>query len=106
MEKLAIGPGYQGGLVTLDMTPTERIRRLARAKGTATSGVMVACWSVRGTGAHRRDPRHRRAHPAHHRRRHAGVIHCAESAKTGIDMYMGSGGGPEGVLAAAALKCT
>jgi fructose-1,6-bisphosphatase class II len=35
----------------------------------------------------------------------AGIIHCAESAKTGIDMYMGSGGAPEGVLAAAALKC-
>ena len=35
----------------------------------------------------------------------AGVIHCAEPEKTGIDMYMGSGGAPEGVLAAAALKC-
>ena len=35
----------------------------------------------------------------------AGVIHCAEAAKTGIDMYMGSGGAPEGVLAAGALKC-
>jgi fructose-1,6-bisphosphatase II / sedoheptulose-1,7-bisphosphatase len=35
----------------------------------------------------------------------AGVMHCAESATTGIDMYMGSGGAPEGVLAAAALKC-
>jgi fructose-1,6-bisphosphatase II / sedoheptulose-1,7-bisphosphatase len=35
----------------------------------------------------------------------AGVIHCAEAAKTGIDIYMGSGGAPEGVLAAAALKC-
>ena len=35
----------------------------------------------------------------------AGIIHCAEAAKTGIDMYMGSGGAPEGVLAAAALKC-
>ena len=35
----------------------------------------------------------------------AGVIHCAESAMTGIDMYMGSGGAPEGVLAASALKC-
>ena len=35
----------------------------------------------------------------------AGVIHCAEAAITGIDMYMGSGGAPEGVLAAAALKC-
>ena len=35
----------------------------------------------------------------------AGVIHCADPLKTGIDMYMGSGGAPEGVLAAAALKC-
>jgi fructose-1,6-bisphosphatase II / sedoheptulose-1,7-bisphosphatase len=35
----------------------------------------------------------------------AGVIHCAEAETTGIDMYMGSGGAPEGVLAAAALKC-
>jgi len=35
----------------------------------------------------------------------AGIIHCAEAEKTGIDMYMGSGGAPEGVLAAAALKC-
>ena len=35
----------------------------------------------------------------------AGIIHCAEADKTGIDMYMGSGGAPEGVLAAAALKC-
>ncbi|MFV2035520.1 MAG: fructose-bisphosphatase class II, partial [Halocynthiibacter sp.] len=35
----------------------------------------------------------------------AGVMHCAEAAKTGIDMYMGSGGAPEGVLAAGGLKC-
>jgi fructose-1,6-bisphosphatase II / sedoheptulose-1,7-bisphosphatase len=35
----------------------------------------------------------------------AGVMHCAEPDVTGIDMYMGSGGAPEGVLAAAALKC-
>ena len=32
-------------------------------------------------------------------------MHCAEAQKTGIDIYMGSGGAPEGVLAAAALKC-
>ena len=35
----------------------------------------------------------------------AGVMHCAEPHLTGIDMYMGSGGAPEGVLAASALKC-
>jgi fructose-1,6-bisphosphatase II / sedoheptulose-1,7-bisphosphatase len=106
MDKLAIGPGYARGVVTLDMSPTERIQRLARAKGTATSGVMV-CVLER--------PRHQeliaelRASGARIRLITdgdvAGVIHCAESAKTGIDMYMGSGGAPEGVLAAAALKC-
>ena len=106
MEKLAIGPGYQDGLVTLDMTPTERIQRLARAKGTATSGVMVCVLErprhealvaeIRATGARIRLITDGDV---------AGVIHCAESAKTGIDMYMGSGGAPEGVLAAAALKC-
>src|SRR5262249_44542970 len=36
----------------------------------------------------------------------AGVIHTAEAATTGIDIYMGIGGAPEGVLAAAALRCT
>ena len=106
MEKLAIGPGYKEGLLDIDMTPTERIKTLARAKGTATSGIMV-CVLER--------PRHQalieeiRAAGARIRLITdgdvAGVIHCAESAKTGIDMYMGSGGAPEGVLAAAALKC-
>jgi fructose-1,6-bisphosphatase II / sedoheptulose-1,7-bisphosphatase len=106
MDKLAIGPGYRTGLVTLDMTPAERVQALAHAKGTAPSGVMVCVLErprheslieeIRATGARIRlipdgDV--------------AGVIHCAEPEKTGIDMYMGSGGAPEGVLAAAALKC-
>ena len=106
MDKLAIGPGYATDVVGLDMTPTERIQALARAKGTDARGVMVCVLErprheklideIRATGARIRlipdgDV--------------AGVIHCAEAAKTGIDMYMGSGGAPEGVLAAAALKC-
>ncbi len=106
MDKLAIGPGYQPGLVSLDMSPTERIQKLARAKGTSASGVMVCVLErprhealiaeIRATGARIRLITDGDV---------AGVIHCAESAKTGIDMYMGSGGAPEGVLAAAALKC-
>ncbi len=106
MDKLAIGPGYAKDVVGLDMTPTERIQALAKAKGTGPEGVMVCVLErprhedliaeIRATGARIRlipdgDV--------------AGVIHCAEAAKTGIDMYMGSGGAPEGVLAAAALKC-
>jgi fructose-1,6-bisphosphatase II / sedoheptulose-1,7-bisphosphatase len=106
MDKLAVGPGYREGVVSLDMTPTERINVLARAKGTAPSGIMVCVLErprhqalieeIRATGARIRLISDGDV---------AGVIHCAEPQKTGIDMYMGSGGAPEGVLAAAALKC-
>ncbi len=106
MDKLAIGPGYPEGLVSLDMTPTQRIAAMAKAKGTGPEGVMCCVLErprhealiaeIRSTGARIRLITDGDV---------AGVIHCAESAKTGIDIYMGSGGAPEGVLAAAALKC-
>ncbi|PJN94238.1 fructose-bisphosphatase class II, partial [Amaricoccus sp. HAR-UPW-R2A-40] len=106
MDKLAIGPGYAKDVVSLDMTPTERIQALAKAKGTGVDGIMVCVLErprhedliaeIRATGARIRLITDGDV---------AGVIHCAEAAKTGIDMYMGSGGAPEGVLAAAALKC-
>ncbi len=106
MEKLAIGPGYATDIISLDMTPTERIAAIAKAKGTDNQGVMC-CVLER--------PRHEdliaEIREAGARIRLitdgdvAGVMHCAESAKTGIDIYMGSGGAPEGVLAASALKC-
>jgi len=106
MEKLAIGPGYAKDIVSLDMSPTERIETLARAKGTDASGIMVC---VLERPRHERMVEEIRATGARIRLITdgdvAGVIHCAEAAKTGIDMYMGSGGAPEGVLAAAALKC-
>ncbi|MFN6978289.1 MAG: class II fructose-bisphosphatase, partial [Gemmobacter sp.] len=106
MDKLAIGPGYAEGVVTLDMPPAERVRQLARAKGGAPADITVCILerprhaelvqAVRETGAAIRLITDGDV---------AGVIHCAEAAVTGIDMYMGSGGAPEGVLAAAALKC-
>ncbi|MEL6423906.1 MAG: class II fructose-bisphosphatase [Pseudomonadota bacterium] len=106
MDKLAIGPGYPEGIVSLDMTPTQRIQVIAAAKGCRTDGVTVCCLErprhqeliaeIRATGARIRLITDGDV---------AGVIHCAEAEKTGIDMYMGSGGAPEGVLAAAALKC-
>lgn len=106
MDKLAIGPGFRTGVVTMDMSPAERVNALASAKGCSTDDITV-CVLER--------PRHQEM-VAELRTTGcairlitdgdvAGVIHCAESAKTGIDMYMGSGGAPEGVLAAAALKC-
>ncbi|MCA8880075.1 MAG: class II fructose-bisphosphatase [Rhodobacteraceae bacterium] len=106
MEKLAIGPGYANDTVTLDMSPVERVQALAKAKGGDTSDVTVCVLErprhdemvaeLRTTGCAIRLITDGDV---------AGVIHCADPAKTGIDMYMGSGGAPEGVLAAAALKC-
>lgn len=106
MDKLAIGPGFAEGIVTLDMTPVERVTALAKAKGCKSSDITVCILErprheemigeVRQTGAAIRLITDGDV---------AGVMHCAESEITGIDMYMGSGGAPEGVLAAAALKC-
>jgi fructose-1,6-bisphosphatase II / sedoheptulose-1,7-bisphosphatase len=106
MDKLAIGPGFRPGLVTLDMPPAERVSALAAAKGCSTADITVCVLErprhqemiaeLRTTGAAIRLITDGDV---------AGIIHTAEAAKTGIDMYMGSGGAPEGVLAAAALKC-
>jgi len=106
MEKLAIGPGYAEDTVTMEMTPTERVAALAKAKGCAPSDITVCILDrprhedmiaeVRATGAAIRLITDGDV---------AGVMHCAEAEMTGIDMYMGSGGAPEGVLAASALKC-
>ncbi len=106
MDKLAIGPGYPDGLVDLDMSVTERVRALAAAKG-ATPGDVKVC--VLERPRHDAIVRELREVGAQIRLITdgdvAGVIHCAEPELTGIDMYMGAGGAPEGVLAAAALKC-
>lgn len=106
MDKLAIGPGFATNLISLEMSPKERVAALAKAKGCDSRDITV-CVLER--------PRHEdmleelRSTDAAIRLITdgdvAGVIHCAEAEKTGIDMYMGSGGAPEGVLAAAALKC-
>ena len=106
MEKLAIGPGYKTDVVTLDMSPRERIISLAKAKKCNSKDITVCVLDrprhqtiiedVRSTGAAIRLITDGDV---------AGVMHCAEPNTTGIDMYMGIGGAPEGVLAAAALKC-
>ncbi|MCC6008286.1 MAG: class II fructose-bisphosphatase [Rhodobacteraceae bacterium] len=106
MDKLAIGPGYREGVLAMDMAPAERVRALAAARGCAEKDITVCILErprhddmigeVRSTGAAIRLITDGDV---------AGIIHCAEAAKTGIDMYMGLGGAPEGVLAAAALKC-
>jgi fructose-1,6-bisphosphatase II / sedoheptulose-1,7-bisphosphatase len=106
MDKIAIGGGYPEGTVDLDLSPQENIARLAKAKGVPMTQV-TACILDR--------PRHEkliagvRESGASVRLISdgdvAGVIHTADPEETGIDIYLGIGGAPEGVLAAAALRC-
>jgi len=106
MDKLAIGPGYATDVVTLDMSPAERVNALAKAKGCRPDQIKVCVLDrerhadiiagIRSTGASIRLITDGDV---------AGIMHTAEAEKTGVDMYMGEGGAPEGVLAAAALKC-
>ena len=105
MEKIAIGPGYPKGVVDLDAPAEENIRNLAKAKGVKTSEITALMLDR---------PRHsdliagvRKAGAAVSLITDgdvAGVIHTADP-DTGIDIYLGIGGAPEGVLAAAALRC-
>ncbi|MGN6158733.1 MAG: class II fructose-bisphosphatase, partial [Devosia sp.] len=106
MQKIAIGSGYAQGTVDLDLSARENIQSLARAKGVPVSEI-TACMLDR--------PRH--ANLLEELRSTgcaiklisdgdiAGIIHAVNTEDTGIDIYIGSGGAPEGVLAAAALRC-
>jgi fructose-1,6-bisphosphatase II / sedoheptulose-1,7-bisphosphatase len=106
MDKLAVGPGYSEGLVDLDRPIQEVIEQMAREKGTPVSEI-TACVLDR--------PRHTRLIEDIRRTGAsirligdgdiAGVIHTTDPQETGIDLYAGQGGAPEGVLAAAALRC-
>jgi len=106
MDKIAISPGFEQGLVDLDASPKENLERLAKAKGVKISEI-TACILDR--------PRHGRLIEAVRKAGAAirligdgdiaGVIHTTEPQDTGIDIYMGVGGAPEGILAAAALCC-
>ena len=105
MDKIAVGPGYAEGIVDLDAEPADNINAVAKAKGVDADEITVLVMDR---------PRHE-ALIAKIRKAGAkvklitdgdvaGVIECTDPA-TGVDIYMGQGGAPEGVLAAAALRC-
>jgi fructose-1,6-bisphosphatase II / sedoheptulose-1,7-bisphosphatase len=106
MDKIAIGPGYPAGVVDIDASPEENIRALAKAKGVKPGEITVLVLDR---------PRHadiitscRRAGASVRLITDgdvAGVIFTAQADKTGVDLYLGTGGAPEGVLAAGALRC-
>jgi fructose-1,6-bisphosphatase II / sedoheptulose-1,7-bisphosphatase len=105
MDKIACGPGYPQGVIDLDKSPADNVKALAKAKGVDPTEITVCVLdrprhaeimsSLRSVGA----------------RVHlitdgdvAGVMNTADP-DTGVDLYVGPGGAPEGVLACAALKC-
>ncbi|MBS0361747.1 MAG: class II fructose-bisphosphatase [Proteobacteria bacterium] len=105
MDKIACGPGYPAGVIDLDKSPSDNVKALAKAKGVAPDQITVCVLdrprhadiiaSLRSVGCRvylitDGDV--------------AGVMNTADPT-TGVDMYVGSGGAPEGVLACAALKC-
>jgi fructose-1,6-bisphosphatase II / sedoheptulose-1,7-bisphosphatase len=105
MDKLAVGPGYPDGVIDLAKSPTENVKAVAAAKGVSPNEIIVCVLDrprhaeliaeLRGLGCGIQlipdgDV--------------AGVI-ATTNEDTTIDLYMGSGGAPEGVLAAAALRC-
>ncbi len=105
MDKLAVGPGYPEGVIDLARSPTENIRSIAAAKGVDPSEI-IACVLDR--------PRHSDL-IAELRSLGCGIslisdgdvagVIAVTDPDTTIDVYMGQGGAPEGVLAAAALRC-
>jgi fructose-1,6-bisphosphatase II / sedoheptulose-1,7-bisphosphatase len=105
MDKLAIGPGFSAGVVEIEKPAGDNVKALAQAKGVKPEDIGVCVLdrprhaeiiaSLRSVGA--------RVHLISDGDV-AGVIACTDPS-TGIDMYVGQGGAPEGVLAAAALKC-
>jgi fructose-1,6-bisphosphatase II / sedoheptulose-1,7-bisphosphatase len=105
MDKLAVGPGYPEGIIDLAKSPTENVQAVAAAKGVQPNEIIVCVLDrprhadliaeLRGLGCGIAlipdgDV--------------AGVI-AVTNEETNIDLYMGQGGAPEGVLAAAALRC-
>ena len=104
MDKIAVGPGYPKGVIDLDAPADENIRALAKAKGVKPEAITAMLLDR---------PRHADIIAAVRKAGAsvslitdgdvAAVIHTAEPDKTGIDIFLGIGGAPEGVLAAAAL---
>ncbi|GHB36313.1 fructose-1,6-bisphosphatase [Pseudovibrio japonicus] len=106
MDKIAIGPGYPEGTIDLDRPIKENLAAVAKAKGCEVKELTVCVLDrprhakliddIRSTGASiyligDGDV--------------AGIIYTTDPEETGIDLYVGIGGAPEGVLAAAALRC-
>ena len=105
MDKLAVGPGLPEGVVNLDASVEENLRELARAKQRDISDLVVC---LLDRDRHKEIVKRCRAAGARIMMIPDGDVSgvvAVSQPETGVDIYMGSGGAPEGVLAAAALRC-
>lgn len=105
MDKIACGPGYPEGVIDLDASVEDNISALAKAKGVPAEEITLCILDRERhqpliDGARRMGSRVFLISDGDV----AGVFHTTEPS-TGIDLYVGQGGAPEGVLAAAALRC-
>jgi fructose-1,6-bisphosphatase II / sedoheptulose-1,7-bisphosphatase len=106
MEKIAVGPGFAKGIIDLDAPIEDNVRRIAKAKGVPVSAITVLIVDR---------PRHETIIAAVRKIDASvqlisdgdviGAIQTADPEKSGVDLYVGVGGAPEGVLAAAGLRC-
>ena len=106
MSKIAIGAGYPAGTVDLDASAKDNISALAKAKGVPVSEITASMLDRPRHGALLEELRSTGcAIKLLSDGDIAGIIHAANTEDSGVDIYLGSGGAPEGVLAAAALRC-
>ncbi|NKC31947.1 class II fructose-bisphosphatase [Falsiroseomonas selenitidurans] len=105
MDKIAVGPGLPDGVVDLDASVEENLRNLARAKGRSVTDLVVC---LLDRDRHKEIVKRCRAAGARIMMIPDGDVSgvvAVSQIDTGVDIYLGSGGAPEGVLAAAALRC-
>lgn len=105
MDKIAIGPGYEEGLVDLDKSVEDNVLALAKAKGVSPENITVCVLDRARHGKIIDSLRGMKAKVSLITDGDVQGVIATTDTDTQIDMYIGQGGAPEGVLAAAALRC-
>ncbi len=105
MDKIAVGPGLPEGVIALENSTEANLKNVAKAKGVDVSDLLVVVLERDRHSKLVADLRQAGARVQLIGDGDVAGIIAATRPETGVDMYMGIGGAPEGVLAAAALAC-
>ena len=105
MEKIAIGPGYAAGIIDIEASAADNVKAMAKAKGVKPSDITVCVLDRARHGKMIDELRDIDARVSLISDGDVQGVIATTDPDTQIDMYLGSGGAPEGVLAAAALRC-